>query len=481
MTSPAPSVIMLEFNELTPSLMDRFIAAGQLPNFERLRNESHVYVTDAEEDGDNLQPWVQWVSVHTGLSASAYGITRLSDGHKLAHKTIWDLISEANYRVWVCGSMNARYDRPLEGALIPDPWSTGLQPFPAGEFDSYYEFVRRAVQEHTNDASGGSKRTALKFLRFMLGHGLSLETVRMIVGQLWTERRTKRYKWKRAAVLDQLQWDVFKHQYRKLSPHFSTFFINSTAHYQHSHWREMEPGLFRVAPSPEAVAEFQNAILYGYQQMDRLVGRFLGLAGANTTLIFCTALSQQPQTEADAGGGRHYYRLLDPALLTTMFGLTVPHTYHPVMAEQFALRFQDAASAQDSQRHLNGFRIGQRTALHITLQDADLMIQCTQTHAVPASTRIRNEKTGTEFGFYDVFYQLDHLQSGHHHRDGILWVRHPDRSHRVFDRKISVRAIAPEVLRMFGLQAPDYMTCDPFGVDAMSLKSSGDRLVPIAY
>ncbi len=40
-------VIVLEFNELVPSLVDRFIAEGKLPNFKRLRNESTVAVTDA--------------------------------------------------------------------------------------------------------------------------------------------------------------------------------------------------------------------------------------------------------------------------------------------------------------------------------------------------------------------------------------------------------------------------------------------------
>ena len=37
------SVIVLEFNELVPDLLDRFMASGHLPNFKRLRDQSVAY------------------------------------------------------------------------------------------------------------------------------------------------------------------------------------------------------------------------------------------------------------------------------------------------------------------------------------------------------------------------------------------------------------------------------------------------------
>ena len=45
-------MIVLELNELTPSLMQRFMAEGKLPNFSRLYHEAHVYTTTAEEQAD---------------------------------------------------------------------------------------------------------------------------------------------------------------------------------------------------------------------------------------------------------------------------------------------------------------------------------------------------------------------------------------------------------------------------------------------
>ena len=50
--------------------MDQFIAEGKLPHFARLKAESQVYITDAEEIAPNLEPWIQWVTVETGLEGT---------------------------------------------------------------------------------------------------------------------------------------------------------------------------------------------------------------------------------------------------------------------------------------------------------------------------------------------------------------------------------------------------------------------------
>ena len=61
------NVILLEFNELSPTLMNRFISQGHLPHFKRFSEESAIYLTEAAERAPYLDPWIQWVTVHTGL------------------------------------------------------------------------------------------------------------------------------------------------------------------------------------------------------------------------------------------------------------------------------------------------------------------------------------------------------------------------------------------------------------------------------
>src|SRR5207237_5328474 len=144
-----PRVILLELNELSPTLVDRFIGEKRLPAFQQCRAESHVYVSESAERAPYLDPWIQWITVHTGLDYADHQIFHLGDGTKLSRPSLWDLLSDEGRTVWVCGSMNVNYRKPLRGAVLPDPWAIDLVPQPR-ELGPYYSFTRRQVLEHTN-------------------------------------------------------------------------------------------------------------------------------------------------------------------------------------------------------------------------------------------------------------------------------------------------------------------------------------------
>jgi hypothetical protein len=124
-----------------------------------------------------------------------------------------------------------------------------------------------------------------------------------IARQLLSERFGNTH-WKRAFILDDLQFDLFSAGYRRLRPAFSTFFLNSTAHMQHVYWRHMEPDLFKATPTNGQLNDYRSAILHGYQRMDRLLDRMLDVVDG-ATVVFATALSQQPCLAYEERGGKH--------------------------------------------------------------------------------------------------------------------------------------------------------------------------------
>jgi hypothetical protein len=474
-TPPGP-VIMLEFNELTPTLIHRFMAAGHLPNFRRLFHESVAFVTDAQEDQEHLEPWIQWVTLHTGLSYDQHRVLLLGDGHTCEDKRTWDLASDAGLRVWVCGTMNAAYASPINGHVLPDPWSEATESYPSDEFGPYLRFVRANVQEHTNERLPLGGRDYLAFVRFMADHGLSARTVRLVASQLVTERLSAQRRWRRAVLLDRLQWDLFRWYDRRFRPHFATFFSNSTAHFQHMYWRNMDPGAFIVKPTDGDQRNHAEAILEGYRRMDWIVGEALSLAGAGRTLIFSSALGQQPCLKYETSGGKVFYRPKELEAFVRYMGLHGRCKVAPLMSEDFRLVFESEAEASAAEACVRDIRVNDRRAMKVSRAAREVVTGCAIFDELPSSATFTSAAHPNPVPFFSIFYRADGMKSGMHHPHGILWIRRPDHRHAVCTEPVPLKAVAPTILQLLGVPVPPYMSASRLQESAAVLASAGDAV-----
>jgi len=444
------AVIVLELNELSPVLMRRFIDAGELPNFRRLHDEAGVWITDAEERPPFLEPWIQWITVHSGERYREHGIFNLDEGHRTAAPRLWDVLSAAGLEAWICGSMNVAAGPGFRGWILPDPWTTHVPPRP-DTLLPFFDFVRRHVLEYTNDQVPVTLADRLRFLGFMAGHGLSWATAWAIVRQLAGEPLEPRSRWRRAVLLDRLQFDLFRWHWRRARPAFSTFFLNSTAHFQHFYWRNLEPDLFRLRPGADEQRALSDAVLFGYRQMDRLVGECLEMAGRDTTVVLCTALSQQPCLTYEESGGKVIYRPRDFERLLSFAGVSSLHRVAPVMAEEFHVYLESDADAEDAQRRLGKLRVGERPALVVRREGTGLFCGCKIHGALPRDAAVSGPAGSAPF--FDLFYQVEGVKSGMHHPDGMLWIRTPERAHVVHPGTLPLSEVFPMLLGLFGLAA----------------------------
>src|SRR5690606_29371805 len=102
-------VIMMEFNELCPSLLERWIGEGRLPNFARLQRQSDVFVTNADvKDPAQLEPWIQWYSTHTGLAYDQHQVFHLTEGARAEHEDIYHSLLKTGRKVMCFAGMNVR-------------------------------------------------------------------------------------------------------------------------------------------------------------------------------------------------------------------------------------------------------------------------------------------------------------------------------------------------------------------------------------
>lgn len=329
-------------------------------------------------------------------------------------------------------------------------------PHPEDELRPYHRFVSANVQEYTREDVPLSRGEQLAFLRFMARHGLSPGTITAIGRQLISERTSDTH-WRRAVILDKLQLDLFGSHWKRARPDFATFFLNSTAHFQHLYWRNMEPEHFKVKPEPGEQAVFEDAILYGYEQMDGICGRLLELADEDTVLVFATALSQQPCLTYDEGGGKNTYRPRDFEAFVRTLGIEDPVEVTPVMAEEFHLDFETEDAARDAEARLNELRHENERAIGVKREGTGLMCGCRIWRKLEPDAVLRIDGDEQTVPFFDVFYRIDLVKSGMHHPDGMLWIRHPERTHSEHPGKVPLTAVAPMILRMHGVDQPDYM------------------------
>jgi hypothetical protein len=453
-------VVLLEFNELCPPLMKKFMDARQLPNFSRFYGEAMVATTVADEIAPFLDPWIQWITVHSGIPYKRHKIRDLGDGHLLDAPNVWDLVSARGEKSLICGSMNASHRPGLNGWFLPDPWTTKIAPQP-DELRPYFRFVQANVTEYTSGKVPLGRADYAKFLAFMMTHGLSPRTVKAIAKQLAWERLDKKQNWRRAVILDKLQMDLFKWVWKKERPKFASFFLNSTAHFQHLYWRHMDPSQFKVKPSPEDEALYRDAVLFGYQEMDSLLGEFVDFVGPDVTIAFATAFSQQPFLAYEDVGGKTPYRPIDFERFLNDLGVTDRAAASPVMTHQFHLDFATEQAAGEALAKLTALRYEGQPAMIAERSGAKLFAWCSIYKRVPPGAVIKQGERAIPF--YDLFYHIDLVKSGMHHPEGMFWVRTPARRHSIVVDKVPLVDLAPTLCRLLGIEPPNSMEGSPVG------------------
>jgi hypothetical protein len=450
-----PRLFLIEFNELCPALLQDFMGRGWLPNFRRLYESSAVFTTDAGERHPNLEPWIQWPTVHSGLSFAEHRIFHLGDGRRLPHKCLAEVLSDAGVAVGVFGSMNLNYGQ-LRGYVVPDPWDREGAAFPDC-LGPFYRTVARQVQE-SSAAAGLPRREALSFGWFLLRHGLTAGTGWALARQLLRERRDPGLRWRRPLLLDRLQYDVFRRLNRTFGVGFATFFCNSTAHFQHYHWRNMEPGRFAAPPPEGEHPSLRDAIPEGYRAMDRLVGRFLR-DYPDAVHVLCTALSQQPWTNTTkcTFRPRRFDRLLEFARVALP-----ADAVRPVMAEQFHVACPNRETAAVAETRLRELTVDGGPLMHVERSGTSLFAGCRVTDPGVLGQPVVRRSDGGRLPFGELFHIVHTMRSGRHHPDGVLWVR--SGRHHVVAEKVPLTDVAPTALAHFGVPQPARMRGRPLPV-----------------
>jgi hypothetical protein len=442
-------VIVLEFNELCPQLIDRFIGRGVLPSFARLRQGSQVYVTTTCDE--HVQPWVQWVTFHLGVGQAQHKIDNLDEGHLVAHPAIWDDLAARGLSSFVFGTMNTGPSRSPDITIMPDPWSARVEAS-TKDLAALHKFISRVVQEHANPLATSSRRDQAELAAVLVRLGLRPDTMLAGASQIVNERMTSRnVRWKRASVLDRILWDVFEKHVRRHRDNLSIFFANSTAHFQHRYWRHMDPDSYGVRPSQADLDSYGGAIEHGYRNMDRIVERALRLADGDTAIVFASALSQEVNETFRNTAGQVAYRPIDFAPFVAWAGVTGFDKIAPLMSTTASLQFSKLEEARRAAGLLEGVRLDDgQPIIRTWMQEDRLYFMCCVTTAVPEGATIRCPGSNEPRSFHDLFVNIGGtLLDAHHAREGAFWIFDPRRAPHVYDTPLPLEQAKGLMLELY--------------------------------
>ena len=336
-------LILIELNEINFDIVKKYISKGEpLKSFEKIIN-TNLQTTQAENSYDNLEPWIQWPSVHTGLSFEEHEVFRLGDIVKCEADQIFEKIESAGYRVGSISAMNASNKLQNPSYFIPDPW-TATNP------DSSYlsKALSDAISQAVNDNS--ESKISMKSIISLVIALLTLVKITKLPKLAKYAISSISKPWRKAIFLDMLLNEIHKTLIKRKKPDFSTIFFNAGAHIQHHYFYNSSVLKANNLNNPDwYIAKNHDPLLEILKAYDEILCDYL--SNESFELVVATGLSQKPYEEL-----KFYYRLSNHELFLNKLGLT-NFEVKPRMTRDFLITFDSVENALKSEKILKGILV----------------------------------------------------------------------------------------------------------------------------
>jgi hypothetical protein len=428
-------LFLVELNELNFEFVNQYSTAGQLRCFSKLIGQHGVGTTVSETEYENIEPWIQWVSAHTGKTYHEHRIFRLGDIVDSDVEQIWEVLERNGVAVGAVSPMNAinRLVKPC--FFVPDPWT--LSPISADRATkALYQAVRQAV---SNNAAGGLTMDSVV--------GLLAGFVRHVPIHRWNQyvhlaARSLTRPWLRAIALDELIGDLFLSLVRKHRPQFATVFFNAGAHIQH-HYLFNSTAYRGERTNPKwYVPGGEDPVLEIYKVYDNFMRRLLE-RHPQVRIVIATGLHQVPYPRET-----YYWRLKDHDRFLNWAGIRFASTA-PLMSRDFVVHCSGPEEALQSAALLEAARLSGDTKQVFDVDNRGDSLFCTLVFDgdIEPGRIIAVNGRETDFHEHVAFVAL---KNAHHNGLGYLI----DTSKSVAQERVPITSLFSCVSQHFGLDSP---------------------------
>jgi len=392
-------LLLLELNEVNFEFLETYVKRGELPHLARLIARHGIQRTTSEQRYEELEPWIQWVTAHTGRTFAEHQVFRLGDIVSRDIPQIWELLEAQGMKVGAISPMNAKHRMRSPAFFVPDPW-TRTPVSGCATLKRLYAALSQAVNDNASAKLGISSVLGLAAGFGKYARPANYWTyVKLVAGSL-------RHSWRKAIFLDLLLADVFIREVRRTQPNFASLFLNAAAHIQHHY-------LFSAAPydgqrrNPSWYIEHGlDPVLEVFAAYDRIVGHVATLF-PQARLMLATGLHQVPHEEAT-----FYWRLKDHAAFLRRIAVGFDRV-EPRMSRDFLIVCASAQEAARAEARLRAASHEDGTALfEIENRGSDLFVSLSYPHEILPGSRFRVGESSFEGLFECVVFVA--LKNGEH-------------------------------------------------------------------
>tara|TARA_R110001592_G_scaffold215025_2_gene468308 strand:+ start:85515 stop:86795 length:1281 start_codon:yes stop_codon:yes gene_type:complete len=412
-------LVLVALNEFDPAFFAYASSQVSLPNIRKLLNLPHSDTWTADKlEKEGLDPWVQWVSIHTGTDSSHHGVKHLGDVPKLTRPQIWEELSLRGISSGIWGAMNASRGRAEQCRFfLPDPWTFSERAFPE-ELNGLLALPRYYATNYLDTTLTQLLTGVAKLLGFLMSRPRLL--IRLLSLSPIALRGLMKFGLKSHllfSLFDLVSVTTFLHYKKEFQPDFSLVFINSIAHMQHNIW--CQEGTLNAACG------------YTLQVIDRILGQ---LYEEGSELLVVNALTQRNIANKKKA---IVYRQINPIKFLAALGLPFK-SVKQLMTNDAHVMFNTSRDACYARNALANATLAGRKLFDVDYDESSpekLFYQLDFWDELAADAVF--EVNGKKYQFYEHFEKLvertgEHLQKGDVYSTSLVF---PDGmlNHKVYD------------------------------------------------
>ena len=397
-------LVLIELNEINFDIVKKYLTKENFPILNEISN--NLSVTKSEDEYSLLEPWIQWFTIHTGLSAKEHKIFRLGDGAKSLCTQFFEIIENFGYSVGAISPMNARNNLKKEAYFIPDPWTYT---------DSDNSTLSKKINQYLKETVNSNAKQKIGFKNYLFTFFLLIKFGRLKNVRTYFEYFFKSFKkkWFKALFLDCLLNDIHLYFFKKKKPNFSTIFFNSGAHIQHHYFfNSLACDTNNLLKEKSSLNKKNDPFKDCLKFYDMILGEYV--QSGEFELIIATGLTQVLNEKAE-----YYYRLKSHDNFLKKLDIKFKSLY-PRMSRDFLIEFDNNLDRDKCFETLHSINLNQTKLFGIIeKKDKSLFVSLTYDKEIKKNDFFNfNEK------IIKMFNQVAFvaIKNGKHNQKGFLYL-----------------------------------------------------------